>query len=451
MSLGGARRDFGFLHQLEQVGLHAAAADVPARGVVGGGDLVDLVDVDDAVLGAGHVAVGQAQQVAHHVFDVAAHIAGLGELGGIGLDERHADQVGRAADQEGLPDAGGAEEDDVLLGVVRRFLAFQGQAHMVVVVAEGDAEDLLGLVLLDDEAVEVILNLARFIFELELVGLGRWFLARRVRRRPPAPAAGALPALLEMLPHQFGELPLKLFRRRRSIENWFVHSTHVTLLATIAHFCNKTKPVTETFQPRDPERFAAALRRFDEANARDPNVEQAGGVAHPRELLYAQRLTEWVLKLCPDASEALRLAARCQHLCRWMVPRDSYPMTRAGYLKWREGLKHFHAQKAGEILREVGYPEETIARVQSLNLKKDFPNDAEGRVLEDALCLVFLEYQFADLASKTTEEKMINALQKAWKKMTPAGQAQALKLSYSPQQQALLEKALQTARPKPEA
>lgn len=206
--------------------------------------------------------------------------------------------------------------------------------------------------------------------------------------------------------------------------------------------------MTETFQPRDPERFAAALRRFDEENARDPNVEQAAGGAHPRELLYARRLTEWVLKLCPGASEELRLAARCQHLCRWMVPRDSYPMTRAGYLKWREGLKHFHAEKAGEILREVGYPAEAIARVQSLNLKKNFPQDAEGRVLEDALCLVFLEYQLADLASKTTEEKMINALQKAWKKMTPAAQAQALKLSYSPHERSLLEKALQPAEPK---
>ena len=135
-----------------------------------------------------------------------------------------------------------------------------------------------------------------------------------------------------------------------------------------------------------------------------------------------------------------------------MVPRDSYPMTRAGYLKWREGLKHFHAEKAGEILREVGYPEEIIARVQSLNLKKNFPHDAEGRVLEDALCLVFLEHQFGDLASKTTEDKMINALQKAWKKMTPAAQAQALKLSYSPQQHALLaEKALRPAEPNTQA
>jgi hypothetical protein len=207
--------------------------------------------------------------------------------------------------------------------------------------------------------------------------------------------------------------------------------------------------MSESFQPRDPQRFATALRRFDEENARDPHVEQAEGVAHPRELLYAQWLTDWVLKLSPQASEELRLAARCQHLCRWMVPRDSYPMTRAGYLKWREGLKHFHAEKAGEILREVGYPETAIVRVQSLNLKKDFPRDAEGRVLEDALCLVFLEHQFSDLASKTDQGKMINALQKAWNKMTPLGQAEALKLSYTPEERALLEKALKPSEPKP--
>jgi hypothetical protein len=184
------------------------------------------------------------------------------------------------------------------------------------------------------------------------------------------------------------------------------------------------------------------VRRFDEENARDPHVEQVAGVAHPRELLYAQWLTAWVLKLCPEASEELRLAARCQHLCRWMMPRESYPMTRAGYLKWREALKRFHAQRAGEILREVGYPEAVIARVQSLNLKQDFPRDAEGRVLEDALCLVFLEHQFGDLARKTADDKMVNALQKAWRKMSPAAQALAAKLRYTPHEQALLERAL---------
>lgn len=188
--------------------------------------------------------------------------------------------------------------------------------------------------------------------------------------------------------------------------------------------------------------FDAAVRRFDEENARDPNIEMVDGVAHPRELLYAQWLTDWVLKLCPNASDELRLAARCQHLCRWMIPRVSYPMDRPGYLRWRQDLKQFHAKKAGEILREVGYGEEVIILVQSLNLKKNFPRDPDTRILEDALCLVFLEHQLGDLAAKTSDDKVINALQKSWEKMTPAAHAHAQRLSYTPREKELLQRAL---------
>jgi hypothetical protein len=200
--------------------------------------------------------------------------------------------------------------------------------------------------------------------------------------------------------------------------------------------------VSAPFRPNDSQRFESALRRFDGENSRDPNHEAVDGIPHPRELLYAQRLTKWVLQLCPDASEELRVAARCQHLCRWEIPRQSYPMTRAGYLQWRATLKKFHAQKAGDILREAGYPEDVIRRVQDLNLKKHFPDDPEARVLEDALCLVFLEFQFADLAAKTAADKTINALQKSWQKMTEAARAEALKLNYGEREKALLKRAL---------
>jgi hypothetical protein len=200
--------------------------------------------------------------------------------------------------------------------------------------------------------------------------------------------------------------------------------------------------VSAPFRPNDSQRFESALRRFDGENSRDPNTEVADGVSRPRELLYAQRLVNWVLRLCPGASEELRLAARCQHICRWEIPRQSHPMTRAGYLQWRATLKKFHAQKAGDILREAGYPEEVIRRVQDLNLKKHFPDDPEARVLEDALCLVFLEFQLADLAAKTAANKTINALQKSWAKMTEAARAEALKLNYGEREKALLERAL---------
>jgi len=186
------------------------------------------------------------------------------------------------------------------------------------------------------------------------------------------------------------------------------------------------------------EKFAAAIARFDAENSRDPNHENG----RPREQLYAERLTDWVGKLCSTASEPLRLAARCQHICRWESPRENYPMTRAGYLKWRADLKKFHAEKSGVILREVGYDEETIRRVQDLNLKKNFPADAEYRVLEDALCLVFLEFQFTALAAKSDDEKMINAVRKSWEKMTEAARAEALKLSFGEREKHLISRAL---------
>ena len=198
-------------------------------------------------------------------------------------------------------------------------------------------------------------------------------------------------------------------------------------------------------QPAKPDydpRFEAALRWFDEANARDPNVERVDGTSQPRELIYSRWLTDWVLKLCPVAGQALRLAARCQHICRWEIPRDSYPMTRPGYLHWRAELKKFHAQKSSTILREAGYDEETIRQVQELNLKKNFPSDPESRVLEDALCLLFLDRQLADLARKTEEGKVINAIQKSWKKMTAAAHAEAFKLNFGPRERILLERAL---------
>jgi hypothetical protein len=166
------------------------------------------------------------------------------------------------------------------------------------------------------------------------------------------------------------------------------------------------------------------------------------GEPHPRELLYARRLTEWILKLAPDASEILRLAARSQHLCRWMIPRSSYEMTRAGYLRWRADLKQFHAGKSAEILREIGYAEDVIQRVRDLNLKKGLGKDPECQALEDALCLVTLQYQLAELVSKTAPEKMIEILAKTWKKMSPAARDYALKLPFPDREKELIDRAL---------
>lgn len=193
--------------------------------------------------------------------------------------------------------------------------------------------------------------------------------------------------------------------------------------------------------------YAEAIENIDTANGADPTLIEYNGQSVPYELFYARELTKWVEHLRPDASLALRLAARCQHICRWMSPRSSYPMNRVGYLKWRADLKKFHAEKSEEILTQAGCSPEIIARVRSLNLKENLGRDEELQTLEDALCLVTLEHQLADLIRKTEPEKLTSILQKTWKKMSPQGHATALTLSYTDEQKRVLEIALAPTPP----
>jgi hypothetical protein len=190
------------------------------------------------------------------------------------------------------------------------------------------------------------------------------------------------------------------------------------------------------------ERCKRAIERFDAANREDPNREVHEGREYPKELLYAERMTRWLERLAPDASEALRLAARAQHLCRWTIPRDHYPMDRDGYHRWRTALQQFHAERSGEILRAVGYEERTVARVQSLLRKENLKADPETQALEDAACLVFLEDYFAEFALKHDEAKLLTIIRKTWKKMSPRGRQAALALPLPAAARGLVEKAL---------
>ena len=192
----------------------------------------------------------------------------------------------------------------------------------------------------------------------------------------------------------------------------------------------------------DATRFEAAIARIDAANAEDPNTEEADGVTYPKELLYGQRMTTWLERLAPDASVALQLAARAQHIRRWSIPRSDYPMNRAGYLKWRSHLNRFHAKCAADILREVGYDSATVAAVQSLLLKERLKRNADAQCLEDVVCLVFLESYLADFAPQYDEQKVVSILRKTWNKMSPKGQATAKQVALPPLARALLNKAL---------
>lgn len=190
------------------------------------------------------------------------------------------------------------------------------------------------------------------------------------------------------------------------------------------------------------ERFARAIDAIDAVNSADPNSLVIDGVERPKELAHSQLMTAWIEKLRPDASEALLLAARAHHIKRWTWPRSDYPETRAGYLRWRHDLYDRHSELAGGILRDCGYGDKTIERVSEILHKQSVRTDPEVQAYEDALCLVFIETQFHELASKTERSKMVEIVAKTLKKMSPAAHELALALDWDPGDLAIASEAL---------
>jgi Domain of unknown function (DUF4202) len=197
---------------------------------------------------------------------------------------------------------------------------------------------------------------------------------------------------------------------------------------------------------RAPDRLSAALAAIDAANADDPFTIVVDGVERPKELAHAELMTEWVRALAPDASDQQLIAARAHHLRRWSIPRDDYPRDRAGYLRWRTALRRQHAEDVAAIMRDAGYSDEEIARVQAIVAKKGLGRDPDVQVHEDALCLVFLATQLDALTAQLhDEDKIVDILRKTAAKMSPQGLAAAGTLPLSPAGSALLARAIDAA------
>jgi Domain of unknown function (DUF4202) len=195
-------------------------------------------------------------------------------------------------------------------------------------------------------------------------------------------------------------------------------------------------------RPEDAGRLDRAIAAIDAANASDPNEIVVGGERRPKELAHAELVTAWVVRLAPDADEALLLAARAHHLRRWSIPRASYPEGRAGYLRWRRTLHEQHAQEVAGILESVGYDETTITRVQELVRKRGLGSDPDVQVLEDALCLVFIQTQLHDLAARVDADKLPGIVTKTAQKMSPRALELALGLDIDAGDLALLKRLL---------
>ncbi len=173
------------------------------------------------------------------------------------------------------------------------------------------------------------------------------------------------------------------------------------------------------------ERFSRAIALFDAANAEDPNQDEG----QPKELLYGRRMSDMIARFAPEASEVAQLAVRAQHIQRWKVPRSSYPMNKEGYHAWRTGLYTFHADTAGELMRQAGYDDATIERVKKAVGKRGIKSNPETQLLEDIADLVFIEHYilaFAQSKPDYDEAKWLDIIRKTWQKMSKTAQAFAL-------------------------
>lgn len=175
--------------------------------------------------------------------------------------------------------------------------------------------------------------------------------------------------------------------------------------------------------------YQAAIAAFDQANSEDPNKEKADGKEYPKELLYAQRMSEMQERYIPEASEAVKLAVRAQHIQRWKIPRSNYSMDKPGYMLWRTGLYKFHAETAGNLMKAAGYDDEMIARVKTIVSKKGLKVNTETQLMEDVVDLVFIEHYLAGFAAQHPEydeAKWILIIRKTWHKMSPRAHEFAL-------------------------
>jgi len=175
--------------------------------------------------------------------------------------------------------------------------------------------------------------------------------------------------------------------------------------------------------------FQKAIDAFDKANGEDPNKEIFEGKECPKELLYAQRMTEMQERFAPKASEAVKLAVRAQHIQRWKIPRKDYSMDKPGYMMWRTTLYKFHAETAGNLMKESGYDDEMISRVKTIVGKKELKTNPETQMMEDVVDLVFIEHYmmaFAEQHPEYDEAKWILIIRKTWNKMSPRAHEFAL-------------------------
>ncbi len=169
--------------------------------------------------------------------------------------------------------------------------------------------------------------------------------------------------------------------------------------------------------------YNAAIELIDAIHNQDPSTVTFEGVEVKAELQYSQRMLSMLEKVQPKALLELKLAAQCQHMSRWSIPRATFSMDKKGYYQWRAAIMEYQLNITSTVLKQAEVNDESIeVIVDALKNKADKTN-LNASIIEDTACLTFIKWYLVPFAGQFDVYKAKIILQKTANKMSDKGLA----------------------------
>jgi hypothetical protein len=171
----------------------------------------------------------------------------------------------------------------------------------------------------------------------------------------------------------------------------------------------------------DDNLYHKATLELEKVHGMDTTREIYNGNQYPSESLYSHRMLQMLEKVNAEASNILKLAAQCQHLKRWNIPRGEYPYNRRGYHEWRRVVMEYQLKEMEEILSKVGISNEDILLVTDALRNQGDKSNSNAQIITDTACLVFIKWYMEPFATKHQSEKVTDIMKKTMRKMSETG------------------------------
>lgn len=180
------------------------------------------------------------------------------------------------------------------------------------------------------------------------------------------------------------------------------------------------------------EQYRKASAKIEAIHNEDINTEIFEGQEQKSELLYSGRMLSVLDLVAPDSCYELKLAAQCQHMSRWSIPRATFPMDKKGYYQWRAAVMEHQLGVTVNALQAAGIDDESISVVVDALKNKADKSNVNASIIEDTACLVFIKWYLKPFASQFEADKAADILRKTARKMSNRGLGLISRMELSP-------------------